>query len=62
MFLFKVKQVLKEGGAAREFYISELVTHVIRDEPATKDADGQTQGDDQTGDSVTVHVSYMTVT
>ena len=25
----KVKQVLKSGGAAREFYISDLVTHVI---------------------------------
>jgi len=24
-----VKQVLKSGGAAREFYISDLVTHVI---------------------------------
>ena len=24
-----MKQVLKSGGAAREFYISELVTHVI---------------------------------
>ena len=25
----KVKQVLKSGRAAREFYISDLVTHVI---------------------------------
>lgn len=25
----QVKQVLKSGGAAREFYISDLVTHVI---------------------------------
>lgn len=24
-----MKQVLKSGGAAREFYISDLVTHVI---------------------------------
>ncbi|KAK2568143.1 PAX-interacting protein 1 [Acropora cervicornis] len=29
MKCFKVKQVLKSGGAAREFYISDLVTHVI---------------------------------
>ena len=25
----QVKQVLKSGGAAREFYVSDLVTHVI---------------------------------
>ena len=24
-----MKQILKSGGAAREFYISDLVTHVI---------------------------------
>ena len=24
-----MKQVLKDGGATREFYISDLVTHVI---------------------------------
>ena len=29
LVIMKVKQVLKSGGAAREFYISDLVTHVI---------------------------------
>ena len=27
--IFQVKQILKSGGATREFYISDLVTHVI---------------------------------
>jgi hypothetical protein len=26
-----VKQLLKQGGAKKEFYISDLVTHVISD-------------------------------
>lgn len=26
-----MKQILKDGGATREFYISDLVTHVIAD-------------------------------
>lgn len=36
----QVKQILKRGGASREFYISELVTHVISDEPAGGDGEG----------------------
>lgn len=28
-----MKQILKEGGASREFYMSELVSHVISDVP-----------------------------
>lgn len=32
-----MKQVLKEGGASREFYMSELVTHVISDYPVDSD-------------------------
>lgn len=27
----KVQQSLKQGGATKEFYISDLVTHVISD-------------------------------
>ena len=29
----QVKQALKKGGASREFYISDLVTHIISDLP-----------------------------
>ena len=31
--LTQIKQVLKEGDASREFYMSDLVTHVISDVP-----------------------------
>ena len=51
-----MKQVLKKGGAAREFYISELVTHIIRDEPKAGDEGEEEEGAGQ-GDTVTVHVS-----
>lgn len=29
----QVKQLLKRGGAVREFYMSDLVTHIITDSP-----------------------------
>ena len=34
----QVKRALKEGGASREFYMGELVTHVVSDMPL----DGET--------------------
>ncbi len=39
-FFFQVKQLLKEGGASREFYYSELVTHVISDGSISTSTDG----------------------
>lgn len=50
----KVKQLMKEGGGSREFYMSDLVTHVISDvqvEPGTLPATEQQE-------FVTVHVSF----
>ena len=29
----QVKNILKEGGGVREFYLNELVTHVITESP-----------------------------
>ncbi len=38
MTYLQVKQVFKEGGASREFYLSELVTHIISDVPVDREA------------------------
>lgn len=51
----QVKQVLKKGGASREFYISELVTHVISDDPVANDDPAQ----DENHNHVTVNVNHM---
>ena len=53
-FLIQVKQILKRGGASREFYISELVTHVISDEPVS--SSDETSQDLQKHDHVIVNV------
>ena len=29
----QVKQLMRQGGAVREFYMSDLVTHLITDSP-----------------------------
>jgi hypothetical protein len=46
-----VKRVLKENGASREFYMGELVTHVISDLPLDEET-GKQVGQDH----VVVHV------
>lgn len=44
---------MKEGGATREFYMGELVTHVLSDVPV----DSEIVSSELTGqDLVTVHV------
>lgn len=58
LFFFQVKQILKEGGASREFYMSELVTHVISDVPVDSDTLA-VKGQDHVTDHVTVHVGYI---
>lgn len=50
-----MKLVLKEGGASREFYHSELVTHIISDSPLSSEEEAIPLKD------VVVHVSFLLV-
>ena len=51
-----MKQLLREGGASREFYYSELVTHIISDGPVSASVEG-VSGD--FNKHTVVHVSFM---